>query len=301
MKLDASGIAASAFSFILRRGLRMSPVLCIVASGLFSALVVNQPALVRTSYARRVALPPLCALDPSQAVDISQTAEAFSTQAVEVAALASQTAEAMSAQAAEAAAEAAAQAKAQALEATEQAARAQAEAIASTKAQYDAIVKALEDAGPIKVSAGVLALILAVRAILGALEAVKPLLLPSLIAFVGIFEAYLATEISAKLPFLGDSMQVYINLVGFTAVTVGGSILYAKASSMAKAAVESVTKPTSSKASKLADAVPAAQRRPLGGIAIENPFRAPDERSYVNRAKSQRGQPQGKGKGKGKK
>ena len=275
----------------------MPPVLCIVASGLLSALV-NQPALARTPpHAQRVALPPLCAMDPSQAMDISQTAEAVSAQAAEAAAMASQTAEAVSAQAAEAAAMAAAQAKAQALEAAEQATRAQVEAITATKAQYDAIVKALEDAGPVKVSAGVLALLLAIRAIIGALDAVKPLLLPSLIAFVGIFEAYLATEISAKLPFLGDSLQVYTNLVGFTAVTVGGSMLYAKASSLAKAALDSVTKATSSKVSKVAETVPA-ERRSLGGLAIENPFRAPDERSYVNRAKSQRGPPQGKGKGK---
>ena len=180
-----------------------------------------------------------------------------------------------------------AQAKAQALEAVEQATRAQAEAVSTTTAQIDAVLKALEDAGPVKVSAGVLAVLLAIRALVGALEAVKPLLLPSLLAFVGLFEAYLATEISANLPFLGNALEVYTNLLGLTAVTVAGGYLYLQASSIAKAAADGVAKMTSSTVSELKSTLPTDS--PLDSLAIENPFRPPDERSYVNRVKGQQG------------
>lgn len=177
------------------------------------------------------------------------------------------------------------------------AAQAQATQVAAQAAQLPMQVQSFieqaqsvaNEAGPVTITGGGVAFVLAARAIAGAFEAVKPLIIPSLFAVGFLAEAYLATEISSAIPILGDPLQVFTNLVGVTVVAVGGGFVYVKANNLVKTAADKASKLVGDKTAEVQAKVkelplPAPETSPLQGLQLEleNPFRTPDERSYVN-------------------
>ena len=116
---------------------------------------------------------------------------------------------------------------------------------------------------PFLTGVAAIAVILATRVLLQTVQAVKPLLVPALGVFVALLGLGLATELSAQFPFLGDPIQIFLGLFSFTVVGVTGGIAYFKT----KEAVEDVS-------AKVSSALPSVE-------LPRNPFRTPDEASYV--------------------
>ena len=175
------------------------------------------------------------------------------------------------------------------------AAQAQATQVAAQAAQLPMQVQSFIDqaqsvaneAGPVTITGGGVAFVLAARAIAGAFEAVKPLIIPSF--------SRLASW--PRLTWQPKSLQRFrswvthcrsSNLVGVTVVAVGGGFVYVKANNLVKTAADKASKLVGDKTAEVQAKVrlplPAPETSPLQGLQLEleNPFRTPDERSYVN-------------------